>query len=269
VLTPTLPARNPRILVSNDWGDTWTPFSGSLPSGGDCLFSLNRDYAVPGAFLASTCQGAYRWTGDQWQQVTPTPTAALLTLPTASNEMWAIRPAGEPGAPLQQSTDQGVTWQEQDLPTYDGIATLAVSPHKRGPLFATLWPAYVGGFPNGSYLRRLLPGATEWQIIATPADQGANNTGIVLDDAGRLYLVAGRGFHQLWRAIQSDVADPNTLEWELWYDFGLGSWVNLLAAAEGAEGVILYAVAGKMMDNDLALYRSLNGGKTWERLSLP
>ncbi|MFN8486598.1 MAG: SH3 domain-containing protein [Caldilineaceae bacterium] len=259
------PATHAQLLISDDFGKTWTPFAGGLPVGDKCLFNLNLDYATADALYASTCQGLYRWEKPKWQRISTVVTGLLAVAPGKPNEFWATTPQGWLDGPFLHSTNGGQSWLENKAIThFNGVANLMLDPRTGKVGYAVIWPKY-----GGSYLRHAMlitdTAQIQWQVMATPGANQPINTGIAIDpNTSDLYVVAGPTYNQIWRGSHPNGNDLQAIHWELWYDFGENVWVNLLASGWSPQGLAFYANVGPRGAS--TLYRSLNYGKTWEPL---
>ena len=275
-LSAAWPAASSRILMSDDYGETWKPFPGGLPAE-DCVRNINLDYAAPSgqgprdALYASTCQGLFRWTGSQWELLSPQETGMVAVVYGQPEVVWATE-AFEAGAGVIRSADGGGTWipAGDGLISINGVANLGIDPRDANTLYAIIWPKYAG-----SYLRRGVASG-QWQMMPTPRNNSTIDTGMTIDGAtGALYVIVTSPNAQLWRSTNPSVADMEDVHWELVSDFGRDLQASLLASGWGPEGLALYANLWPLdwkdesfaEVGDPSLYRSLDGGKTW--LPLP
>jgi hypothetical protein len=270
--TSAWPAERVRLLISNDYGQTWSPFSGSLPAAG-CVRSVNLDYAAVDALYASTCQGLYRWSGSGWVLISPQETGMVAIVYGQPNVMWATNVFASNSAVLR-SDDGGRTWTPagSGLVHFNGVANLGIDPRDSNTLYAIIWPKYAG-----SYLRRGTASG-QWQTMPTPQNNSVVDTGITIDGAtGALYVVVTSPHAQLWRALDPNVPDVNAVQWEIVHDFGRDVQVELLASGWSPDGLALYANFWPLTWLDASsaevgaplLHRSLDGGQNWAPLPLP
>jgi hypothetical protein len=259
----TGPSPQIRLLISDDFGQSWVAFPGPLPFDAACLRNLNLDYATLDALYASTCQGLYRWSGAEWVFVSPQKTEMVAIVYSQPNQLWATAPPGPSDNPVLYSDNGGETWTPASrfLSHANGVAILAFDPQNTNILYATIWPEY-----SGSYLRRSVANG-QWEILPTPHNNAAISVGFAIDgNSGALYVVSEGEGSQLWRSPNPAVADVNTIQWKFVYDFGSGVQAQLLASGWSPEGVALYAnltQAGQPI-----LSRSLDGGQTWAPLPI-
>ncbi len=254
------PATNARLLLSDDFGQTWTPFPGGLPVPAECLLNVNLDYFPPTALYASTCRGIYRWSDAyaSWQFISAEQTGMVAVVYGRPQAIWATLPFGS-GAVIR-SEDGGATWSEEvsaGLVHFNGVANMGIDPHDQNTAYAIIWPKYAG-----SYLRRRSEN-TEWQFMPTPLDNTVINTGMTIDGStGALYVTTAlyNYNNQLWRSPNPNTPDLNEVRWEPVYDFGEDTFVELLASGWSPQppGLALYAKV------DRVLHRSLDGGQTWQ-----
>jgi hypothetical protein len=260
-----------RLLMSDDDGQTWSPFPGELPAK-ECLHNVDMDYAQIDALYASTCSGLYRWSGSGWDLVSPQETALVAVVYGQPQVLWAVQ-APDKGHVVIRSDDGGVTWTPADtgLVSFNGVATLGIDPTDANREYAVIWPKYAG-----SYLRRG-NGSGLWETMPTPNSNMVIDPSMAIDGAtGNLYVVTSLTPYQLWRS-RNPGADLTAILWDLLHDFGPDVWVHLLAAGPGPTGPTLYAnitcirqLGGGFIDVGPALLqRSLDAGQTWTALPIP
>jgi hypothetical protein len=267
------PAERVRFLVSDDYGETWVPFSGGLPTR-ECVRTVNLDYAAPDALYASTCQGLYRWTGSAWSLVSNQETGMVAVVYGRPETMWATGIFAS-GPAVMRSNDGGRTWlpAASGLIQFNGVANLGIDPRDANTLYAVIWPKYAG-----SYLRRGTASG-QWQTMPTPLDNAQIDIGLTIDGrTGALYVTVFSldGDWQLWRTSNPAAPDLNGVRWEVVHDYGPDvSWATLLASGWSPQGLALYANLSPWLDRAAGrtgsplLHRSLDGGQTWEPLPVP
>jgi hypothetical protein len=268
------PGERVRFVISDDYGQTWSPFPGGLPAE-ECVVNVNLDYAsAADALYASTCQGLYRWSGSEWAFVSPRQTGMVAIVYGQPNVIWATESLAIGGGVIR-SDDGGVTWAPKGdgLVSFNGVANVAVDPRDANTLYAVIWPKYAG-----TYLRR---GTSEglWDYMPTPRNNSQIDTGISIDGAtGALYVTAFSPdmTWQLWHTLNPNAPDMNDIRWEMVRDFGPDvSWTTLLASGWSPEGLALYANLSSWLDKSVGsvgppvLHRSLDGGQTWKPLPIP
>lgn len=270
------PAEFAHLLVSDDYGQTWSKFAGGRPPG-ECIRNVNLDYAAPptdDALYASTCEGLYRWTGGEWTLVSPREPGMVAVVYGQPDVIWATDVfAG--GVPVVRSDDGGTTWvpAADGLVHFNGVANLGLDPRDANTLYAVIWPKYAG-----TYLRRGSANG-RWDFMPTPMNNVQIDSGITIDGAtGTLYVTAYvSSTWQLWYSLNPNTPDLNDVRWELAHDFGPDvSWASLLASGWSPEGLALYANLSFFVDKKTSaevsppvLHRSLDGGQTWELLPIP
>jgi len=260
-----------RLLVSDDDGQSWSPFPGELPAQ-QCLHNVNMDYAQMDGLYASTCQGLYRWSGSGWDLISPQETTLVAVVYGQPQVLWAVQ-FPDRGPVVIRSDDGGVTWTPAatGLDHLTGVATLGIDPTDANRQYAIINPKYAG-----SYLRRG-SGSGQWETMPTPNDNTVIDPGMAIDGpTGDLYVITWVPTWQLWRS-QNPGADLAQIQWELLHDFGPDVWVHLLAAGPGSNGPALYAnvtsirqLGGGSIEPGTALFqRSVDGGQTWTTLPIP
>jgi hypothetical protein len=260
-----------RLLISDDLGDTWSPFPGGLPVAPTCLANVDLDYATQDALYASTCQGLFRWSGDQWTLISSQETRQVAIVYGRPQELWAIA-APQKGGPVLRSDDGGKTWHSASdgLVHFNGLATLGIDPRNTQTIYGIIMPKY-----GGSYLRRMFVGS-QWNTLPTPLGNRQIDTGMTIDGAtGDLYVTVftEQGW-QLHRTRNPDVTDANAVVWEKVSDFPPGPWgyASMLASGATPQGLALFVKLAPTNCSssdarcDPFVQRSVDGGKTWKRL---
>jgi hypothetical protein len=113
--------------------------------------------------------------------------------------------------------------------------------------------------------------------MPTPKDNATIETGMALDGAsGALYLTTQLPAVELWRSPNPSAADFADVQWELLHTFEPEARVVLLASGWGPQGMALYASIwpngfdpNSPSTANAVLSRSLDGGHTWEDLTMP
>ena len=256
-----------RFLISDDQGATWTAFAGGLPVGPQCVQNINLDYYTADALYASTCQGLYRWSNNQWTLISPQQTGMVAVTYGQPKNIWAT--SSNPASPIIHSTDGGVTWQNASngLVYFNGVANLAIAPTDTRATYAIISPKYAG-----SYLRRSVNG--QWTTLPTPMGNAQIDTGMTIDGAtGVLYVSAadsrstpGKIAWQLWRT-HNPTADPNSIWWERIHDFGAVAYARVLASGSSSQGLALY-VEVAALDGSITVQRSPDSGQSWATMTI-
>jgi hypothetical protein len=266
------PASNVRLMISDDFAETWTPFPGGLPVPAACMVNVNLDYATTDALYASTCQGLYVWDvgGKAWAKRSDRLTDVVAVAYGQPNGVWAAAHADG----VIRSADKGRTWQDANtgLTTFGGMANLGIDPRDNSTLYGIIRPNYAG-----SYLRRGTPDG-RWQTMSAPRDNATIETGMTIDGAtGALYVTTQVAPVGLWQSHNPNTADVADVQWELIHNFGSDAQVSLLASGWSPQGLAIYAniwpltplTGGGATVGNPALYRSLDGGQTWGPLATP
>jgi hypothetical protein len=273
------PASSVRLMISDDFAVTWAPFPGGLPVPPECMVNVNLDYTTVDALYASTCQGLYVWEprGEAWEKRSDQLTEVVAVAfgqsdpsGTVPSDVWAA--AQDDG--VIRSADGGRTWQDAStgLSTFGGMANLGLDPRDNSTLYGIIQPKYAG-----SYLRR---GTADglWQTMPTPLDNATIETGMTVDGGtGALYVTTQVAPVGLWRSANPNAPDIGDVQWELVHDFGANTQVSLLASGWGPQGLAIYAnlwlltplAGGGASVGNPALYRSPDGGQTWQQLATP
>ncbi len=260
------------LLVSDDYGETWTDFPGGLPAQ-NCVLNVNMDYATVDSLYASMCEGLYHWSGSEWIPLSPVETRMVTVVYGSPETLWAAGTRGAPGAVIR-SNDGGMTWARADdgLVQFNGVATVALAPQDANTLYAIIMPKYAG-----SYLRRGTSGG-QWTTMPTPLDNSQIGVGLTIDGAnGDLYVMVKSPTSQLWGSQNASTPDLGQVQWWLVHDFGRDVDVELLASGWSAQGLALYANLSPLEWEDEGfaevgvpeLFRSLDGGLTWVPLPIP
>jgi hypothetical protein len=152
------------------------------------------------------------------------------------------------------------------------MANLGFAPRDPNTLYGIIRPQYAG-----SYLRR---GTADgrWQTLPTPLDNATIETGMAIDgNTSALYVTTQVPPAGLWRSPNPAASDSADVRWELVHDFGSDVQVSLLASGWSPQGLALYAnmwpltplSGGGASVGSPVLYRSLDGGQSWEPLATP
>ncbi|MFN2167633.1 MAG: hypothetical protein ACK2U9_15375, partial [Anaerolineae bacterium] len=170
-------------------------------------------------------------------------------------------------------SDGGRTWSDASsgLVTFGGMANLGIDPRDSNTLYGIIQPKYAG-----SYLRRGRPQG-DWKTMPTPNDNATIDTGMTIDGAsGALYLTAQTPPVELWRSPNPSAANFADVQWELVHTFPPEARVVLLASGWGPQGISIYATIwpywfdqNNAASGNATFSRSLDGGYTWEDLSVP
>lgn len=258
-----------RLLMSDDLGDTWTPFPGGLPVPPTCLANIDLDYATLDTLYASTCQGLFKWHRGKWTLISSQETRQVAIVYGRPQEIWASV-APQKGPPVLRSDDGGQTWRSasDSLQHFVGLATLAIDPRNAQTVYGIIIPKYAG-----SYLRRMFVG-NSWHTMPTPLSNSQIDTGMTIDGAtGDLYVTVYAEVHwQLWRTRNPQVSDERAVVWEKVSDFPPGLWATVLASGGTNRGLALFVRLAPSNCNvydarcDPFIERSLDGGKTWTRM---
>ncbi|MBA3534761.1 MAG: hypothetical protein H0T73_22850 [Ardenticatenales bacterium] len=253
-----------RLLLSDNLGTNWSAFEGGLPFKDSCLRDMTIDPTVQDGLYAITCQGFYRWTNGAWVKVANQGSAVT---PGNPQQIWHTTPSS-----IVRSDDGGLTWVEAAANLYAGSSgngipseKLIVTAGTPPTVYATL---SVGR--SGTTLMRATPGGT-WTTLQPPRTAFLTAFyGMVRHDAsGALYL--SLTFQkEIWR-IPNPTASPEQVIWEKVTSFSSMGKENatLMAAAQGANGVVLFAAFSNTGDSNASTYRSQDSGQTWQIVTFP
>lgn len=258
-----------RLLISDDLGDTWNPFPGGLPVAPTCLANVDLDYATWDELYASTCQGLFRWNGDQWTLISSQETRQVTIVYGRPQEIWAITTMQE-GGPVLRSEDGGKTWRNASdgLVHFNGLATLGIDPRNAQTAYGIIMPKY-----GGSYLRRMFVG-NSWRTLPTPLGNRQIDTGMTIDGAtGDLYVTVftDEGW-ELWRTRNPQVSNEKAIVWEKVSEFPPDLWATVLASGTTTQALALFVRLAPSNCNgydarcDPFVQLSVDDGKTWKRL---
>lgn len=253
-----------RLIISDDSAATWTLFAGGIPVAPACLRNINLDYAARDALYASTCQGLYAWSNNEWKQISSKETSMVAIVYGQPKNMWGLDQRGS----IVKSVDSGKTWQPSATGpvTFSGLANLAIDPREPNLLYGIINPKYAG-----TYLRRGKADGN-WDFMPTPMNNAQIETGMTIDGAtGDLYVTARNvetAHWGVWRSRNPSVADINSVAWESVYEFGDDLWASILASGTTPQGLALYVRLTDFDNNRTALMRSLDSGKTWKTIEI-
>ncbi|MBX3014868.1 MAG: hypothetical protein KF832_25330 [Caldilineaceae bacterium] len=262
------PATNPRLLISRDFGGSWSAAPSGLPEvADDCLYNVSMDYYGETALFASTCQGIYRWSvaTPTWTQLTEEPAGMVAVVYSNADLLWATRPYQPDEAPLLRSQDGGESWTTAELTHTTGVANIGINPRDTQTGYAIVWPDEEAGsdLRRGSFF-------TEWQVMPGPNNNQAINTGMTIDGGtGNVYVTTrDTAGAKLWRSSNPDALTIAEVRWDAIYTTAPGINLEVLSSGWSPEEdqISIYANFTQVADGELvyALYRSPNSGLTWE-----
>ena len=188
----------------------------------------------------------------EWRQVADVPTRATLTAVAAVGDaVWAV---GHDGTILA-SRDGGLSWTLQREDVLDTSPDAVFDPRQGVPLLDILMLDASRGFAVGAYsqLLRTTDGGASWQFVSTASDGSASAA--MEADAGD-----GDGTGDEGAAVGDD--DSWTLSDEdLAMDEVSDPHFNAIART-GSGALLIVGERG-------AVFRSRDGGESWERVELP
>jgi photosystem II stability/assembly factor-like uncharacterized protein len=247
-----------RLWISTNRGASWKPARAIEPSGWiDLLIAARRPV---GTVFATSYNIPYKSVDGGWTwEAMSTPTldravGQLAVAPSDSRTLYASS-SSSGSASLFRSTDGGDTWQRtgRQPALYDGILSLAVSPHSP----RTLW---IGTQHNGLFLSKdggdtwtasgLRPAgsAAEVAVVAVaPSASGTVYTGLTAREKDIGGIVASTDGGGTWARRNRGL-------------FGL--YVSAMAVDPSNPGILWAGDQG-------GLFRSANAGQRWVRTALP
>ncbi|WP_433343910.1 cellulose binding domain-containing protein [Micromonospora sp. CA-111912] len=208
---------------------------------------------------------------------------------TEKNLIYARTDIG--GAYRWEQTSQSWTplldWVDADKWGYNGVVSLATDPVQTNRVYAAVGMYTNDWDPNnGAILRSTDKGAT-WQVTALPFKNGGNMPGrgmgerLAVDPNRNSILYYGaEGGNGLWRSTDYGAtwakvanfpnvgnyrADPNDSSGYQSQNQGL-TWVSF-DKSTGTAGTATQTVYVGVADKENPVYRSTNGGTTWERIA--
>jgi photosystem II stability/assembly factor-like uncharacterized protein len=228
------------------------------------VWAMSSHPATPGTLHAGTDEGVYRWDEQtaRWAQISKAleDVWAIVQDPKDPSTLYAgTRPAG-----LYRSVDSGTTWNELPVPGIAKFSEVNMGPTRVTQILFdpflpdTLWATVeIGGIyrsdDRGNSWRLLINGLVSADVHGIAVTRTSNGAHRVLASTNRgLHVSEDQGetwrFSEIdspWqygRAVVTRPDDPSTV---------------FLANGNGPPG------------NDGRLFRSRDGGDTWERLELP
>ncbi|HMN34816.1 MAG TPA: hypothetical protein PKE36_05310 [Chiayiivirga sp.] len=182
----------------------------------------------------------------EWRQVADVPTRATLTAVAAVGDaVWAV---GHDGTILA-SRDGGLSWVLQREDVLDTGPDAAFDPRQGVPLLDILMLDASRGFAVGAYsqLLRTTDGGASWQFVSTASDGSASAA--METDAGDEGAAVGDDDN--WTLSDDDLAMDEVSD------------PHFNAIARTGSGALL--IVGERG----AVFRSRDGGESWERVELP
>lgn len=176
--------------------------------------------------------------GIEWTQLAVPTRSALTSVATANGELWV---AGHSGVILR-SSDNGETWTRQRLDPWD---SQSYEPGQGAPILDLLFIDADNGFAVGAFstLLRTRDGGLNWKRVSLRGEALETDDAEALDeDLG----ISDSGVLSSDLLVLEDEVDP-----------------HLNAIVRDAGGT-LYIAAERG-----AMFRSRDGGSTWQRLSFP
>ncbi len=156
------------------------------------------------------------------------------------------------------SMDGGATFNKinDGLPNYD-VQMLAVSPTEKGVVYCAVMQK--GKVAGGLY--RLGNGATTWKKVKTPNNMVSVHD-IYFAQDGKMYITGG--------TPSGEVQDGG-----VWYTTDMKRWkqvfpyqyANHIRVAKYDPNVLLVSIPGAANIMNSGTFRSLNGGKSWEKIN--
>jgi photosystem II stability/assembly factor-like uncharacterized protein len=250
---------------SEDLGMTWShPNSHSGMYLEARVWALSSHPAEPGSLHAGTDEGVFRWDERtaRWKQLSKTPgdVWAIAYDPDDTDTLFAgTRPAA-----LHRSTDGGVTWKQLDVPGIAQFSEVNMGPTRVTQLLFdpfcadTLWAAVeIGGIyrsdDRGNTWRLLTNGLVSGDVHGVAVTRTPDGTPRVIASTNRgIHYSEDQG--ETWRFVEID--SP----WQ---------YARSVVTRPDDASTVFLANGNGPPGNDGRLFRSRDGGDTWERLLLP
>lgn len=220
---------------------------------------ITADPNNSGHLLAATMAGVFEKQGD-------VPWAA--TEPLIYNQAYAVAfdPSDPTGATfyagiegyLQKTTDHGVTWSSSNrLPSSDRVSDIFIDPNIPATIYAT--SQLYDGSPGAVY-KSTDSGVTLTEI--TPGGASFNFSTVVVNPEDSTNVFAGGGNYHGAR-VPGALYESNDAG-ESWTPVLEDVIVNALAI-DPADSNIVYAGCGYSGGTEVPLYKSTDGGTTWQQ----
>lgn len=266
-----------RLLMSDNRGESWTEFAGGLPES-ECIYQLTLDYNSTDRLYLATCNGLFRWEGDEWEQLSQSPIYSIAIQLGAPETWWAILPKENGGAQLSRSDDGGQTWRRLTMFAL-GASQLIIDSSNQRTLYA-LRSEY--GSTGGAKLVRM-DSTLESNPILINVGYESNvfnrrPTALTIDGSnGDVYVATdwnGTIPVRVWHSQNADDAAVATVFWEEQSESAVGNSIVYLAGGQDADNhFVLYAIQMNFpVPATGAAYRlsqSFDQGQTWEEMTVP
>ncbi len=247
-----------RLMLSDNGGNNWSPFTGGLPSD-SCPTATTVEVAMDTLYVSTCGDAFYRWTGSSWAKQSNQSVDDVAAAPNKSELLWAC-PYGS-GTPIR-SADAGKSWlaaaTTPAAATMCGEDDIAVDGTNPDRAYALL----VGRGSASATLSRAMA-AGQWEPIAAPVV--LHQASLATDVAtGALYLMSS-DTAELWRSTNPLETDPSQVRWEKVYDFD-DQYAYTLHDVEGQT--IFVTQETTPLPGNTQLLRSSDGGKNWQVLAV-